>query len=65
VKDFAAGGNFNYIYFDKPYEYPDKFDISEIYHPAKTDFTYDDNEPGLEFSSGLIGSEKINFVLCI
>ena len=47
VKDFARGGAFDYIQFDKTYEYTEKFMIPEFDNPAKTNYTYNDTEVGL------------------
>lgn len=47
VKDFAKNGAFDFIGFDKTYEYTDKFMIPEVDNPAKTNYTYNDTEAGL------------------
>ena len=47
VKDFAKGGEFDYIHFDETYEYSEKFMIPEFDNPTKTHHTYNDTETGL------------------
>ncbi|MCW9066712.1 MAG: hypothetical protein OQJ78_10490 [Ignavibacteriaceae bacterium] len=47
VKDFLQDGNFKYIYFDKTYRYPEKFQIPELDFTKQTKYTYNDTEAGL------------------
>ena len=47
VKDFSRDGKFNYIYFDRTYNYPEKFLIPEWDNPPQSQYTYNDTEAGL------------------
>jgi hypothetical protein len=47
IKDFPKGGAFDYISFNKTYEYSEKFMIPEFDNPAKSNYTYNDTEAGL------------------